>query len=146
MRTRVTFHKLHLKETSVNTPCEGIFWLINDEIISFDNPVTISGTWTNNIEHSRLWPEIANRYKVNNHIVPYNYFPRGRIMVNPIKSDEGIFSHYDAYIYIDNCINNEDVLEDIKYTFRLNKSNVNIRYIGREGGVTSNHYTCHNCR
>ena len=146
MRTRFTFHKLHLKESSVDTPCEGIFWYINDEILSFDNPVTISGMWSNNIEHIKLWKELANKYKVNGHTVDYNYFPRGRVMVNPIKNNNGSFSHYDAYIYIDNCINNEDVINDIKYTFRLNKPNVHIKYIGGEGGITSNHYTCHDCR
>ena len=146
MWTRFTFHKLHLKESSVDTPCEGIFWLIDDEIVSFDNPVTISGMWSNTIEHSKLWPEISSRYKVDNQTVPYNYFPRGRVMVNPIKDDNGKFLHYDAYIYIDNCINNEDVLDDIKYTFRLNKPNVNIKYVGGEGGITSDHYTCHNCK
>lgn len=139
------FHK-SIDSSSNEFPYEGIFWMINDDLISFHNDVYISGKWFDNVEHIKLWDEIKNRYKINGKVVEYNYFPRGRVMVNPIKDNEGKFTHYDVYIYIDNCINSENIINEIKYEFRLNKPNCKIKYIGADGGITSNHYTCHNCR
>lgn len=148
----IRFHKLiikesnNIKESSLDMPNEGIFWVINNDIISFDYSVDTSGSYFDGFEHIKLWDEIKNRYKINGKVVEYNYFPRGRVMVNPIKDNEGKFTHYDVYIYIDNCINSENIINEIKYEFRLNKPNCKIKYIGVEGGITSNHYTCHNCR
>ena len=142
---RFTFHKLHINESPINVPSEGIFWVINNEFVAFDTPVNIFGFGFANVEHIKLWPEIMNRYKVNGKTVSYDYYPRGRVMVNSIKDENELLLRYDAYIYIDNCINNKDILDDIKYTFRLNKPNCTIVYVGADGGITSNHYTCHNC-
>lgn len=128
---------------SIDAPCEGIFWFINNELVAFTEQVDTSGRWSTDLEHSRIWNMISERYKVNGHSVPYNYFPRGRVMVNP-KYINGVFSHYEAFIYIDDCINSPECLEDIYYEFRLNK-NCKIKYTGSDGGITSNHYTCHNC-
>jgi hypothetical protein len=40
---------------------------------------------------------------------------------------------------------NPEILNDIIHEFRLNR-NCDIKYIGSEGGVESNHYRCHNCK
>lgn len=141
-----TVRRLSIKESVLNMPAEGIFWIINNEFVAFDNPVTTDNTSFTTIEHKKIWHEISSRYKVNDHIVDYNYFPRGRVMVNAIKDINGKFTHYEAYIYIDKCINNEETLENVIYTFRLNKSNCKIKYIGTDGGITDNHYTCHFCK
>lgn len=137
-------HKLRIKE-SFEMPSEGIFWIINNKLIAFDNYVDTTGRQFENIEHNKIWDEIKHMYKVNGKIVDYNYFPRGRVMVNPIRKND-IFSHYDIYIYIDKCINNNDIIEEIKYHFNLNKPSCHIKYIGTDGGITDNHYVCNNCK
>ena len=142
---KFTVHKLRIKE-SLELPSEGIFWVIDNRLVAFDDPVDTSGRYFDNIEHIKIWNEIKHMYKVDGKEVEYNYFPRGRVMVNAVRDNDGTFLHYDVYIYIDNCINNDDVIDEIKYTFRLNKPNCDIKYVDADGGITSNHYTCHNCR
>lgn len=130
---------------SIYNPYEGIFWIINNDLICFQEQVDTTGKWSTDLEHKNIWHEIKNKYLVNSKEVSFDYFPRGRVMVNPIYKDNK-FIHYDCYIYIDNCINKEDIVSDIIYNFRLNGQNCIIKYIGSDGGITSNHYTCHNCK
>ncbi len=142
---KFTVHKLRIKE-SLELPSEGIFWVIDNRLVAFDDLVDTSGRYFDNVEHIKIWNEIKHMYKVDGREVEYNYFPRGRVMVNAVRDNDGTFLHFDVYIYIDNCINNDDIIDEIKYTFRLNKPNCDIKYVGADGGITSNHYTCHNCR
>lgn len=129
---------------SIDSPCEGIFWFIGDELVAFTEQVDTKGRMSTTLEHRDIWREISHRYRVNGKDVSFNYFPRGRVMVNP-KTKNDVFDHYDVFIYIDDCINSDDFLSDIYYEFRLNK-NCEIKYIGSDGGVTSNHYRCHDCK
>jgi len=137
-----TDKKLRLHE-AYNVPCEGIFWFIKEEFVAYPEQVDSMGIWSTTLEHIKLWEHIKDNYLVNGEIVNYDYFPRGRVVVNAIVKD-GILSHYEAYIYIDKCINNDDTLDIIKQEFNL--FNCDIKYIGSEGGITLDHYTCHNCR
>jgi hypothetical protein len=130
-------------DESIDSPCEGIFWFINQELVAFTEQVDTSGRLSTDLEHKKIWNIISERYKISGKKVPYNYYPCGRVMVNP-RYVNGSFDNYEAFIYIDDCINNSEYLEDIYYEFRLNKNCV-IKYIGSEGGVTSDHYTCHKC-
>lgn len=138
-------HKRRINE-ALNTPCEGIFWVINDKLIAFTEQVDTTGKWSTDLEHSKLWTELKHKYLVNGKEVTYDYYPRGRVMVNAINDADGKFKNYDVYIYIDNCLNDEETLEDIKYEFRLNNSKCILQYVGSDGGITSNHYICHNCK
>jgi len=135
-------HNNFLKE-NLNSPREGIFWFIDNKLYMFTDPVDITGRFSTTLDHRKLWNEIKFSHVIGGIVVPYNYYPRGRVMVNPIYNSEQ-FHHYDVYIYIDNCINEPDILDEIKWEFRLNK-NCEIQYIGSEGGVTGDHYKCHKC-
>ena len=129
---------------SLDSPCEGIFWFIDGNLIAYTEQVDTTGKLSTTLEHKDIWEHIKNQYKVDGKTVQYDYFPRGRVIANP-KTVDGKFDHYDVFIYIDSCINNDDCLNDIYYEFRLNK-NCLTKYIGASGGVTSNHYICHNCK
>lgn len=133
--------KLRLHE-SYNAPCEGIFWVIEDELISFLEQVDSKGMWSTTLEHIKIWEHIKHDYLVDGKPVNYNYFPRGRVMVNVIRKND-VLDHYDAYIYIDECIHTDETLNMIKQEFNL--YNCHICYIGSDGGITSDHYVCHNC-
>jgi hypothetical protein len=136
-------NELTMNESSLDMPCEGIFWVVGNTLILFKYAANM---FVNEYKHTEAWKFIKNIYKVNNQLVDYNYYPRGRVMVNPMKDINGKFTHYDVYIYIDDCINNADIVEEVMYEFRLNKPNCNLKYVGADGGITSTHYTCHNCR
>jgi len=126
-------------------PSEGIFWIINEQLVAFTKQVDTGEKISTTLEHKRIWNDKFVNYRLENGCtVSYDYFPRGRVIVNPICNDE-IFVHYDVYIYIDDCINNPKILKDIIHEFRL-KVNCHIKYIGSECEVESDHYMCHNCK
>lgn len=143
---KIYIERKYRMNESFDAPCEGIFWVINNELIAFTEQIDTSGKWSTDLEHYKLWSELQHKFTVNNKTVDYNYFPRGRVMVNPIRDKNNNFLHYDVFIYIDNCINKSEIVNDIIYEFRLNNPKCNIKYIGADGGITSNHYTCHNCK
>jgi hypothetical protein len=130
---------------SLDAPCEGIFWIIDNELIAYTDQVDTSGKLSTTLEHRKIWNEIKDKYTDDEmQLVPYDYYPRGRVMVNPIYKD-GKFDHYNAYIYMDECIKTYENITDIIYEFRL-KNNCDIKYVGSSGGVESGHYVCHNCK
>ena len=134
---RLIVEKLHINE-SLGKPCEGIFWFIDNKLISYMDPVGFNTT----LEHKNVWENIKNQY--NN--VSFDYYPRGRVMVNEIRNDDGVFEKYKVFIYIDDCINTDEIVMEIEYQFSVTGSNCEIVYVGSDGGITSNHYKCHNCK
>lgn len=61
---------------------EGIFWIVDDKLLAFpfgsvdsSNGVAKSG---NTYNHKRLW----NDLRPNNNKHPYNYYPRGRVVID----------------------------------------------------------------
>lgn len=134
---RLIVEKRNIRE-AYGKPCEGIFWIINGDLISYVNPVGFNSS----LEHKKIWNEIKLQYGN----VPFDYYPHGRVMTNEIRDVEGTLIGYNSFIYIDDCINSEDIIEEIKYRFCLTGDNCKISYIGSDGGVTSNHYKCNNCK
>lgn len=132
---RLILEKRHINE-GYGKPCEGIFWVIGNKMIAYTDPVGFD----TDLEHVKMWKEIKHSYGD----VPFDYYPRGRVMVNEVRNSDGTLKNYKAFIYIDDCINNAEIINDVKYYFLLN--GCDIAYIGSDGGVTSNHYKCHNCK
>ena len=118
-------------------PCEGIFWVIDGSLITYMDPVGFNTT----LDHKKVWETIQNKYGK----VSFDFYPRGRVMVNEIRHNDSL-EGYTAFIYIDDCINNDEIIDEVKYEFRLTGENCKIAYIGSDGGITSNHYKCHNCK
>lgn len=127
--------KRYVKE-SYNLPCEGIFWFIDNKLISYMDPVGFNTT----LDHKKVWQTI----RLQHDDVSFDYYPRGRVIVNKCEDYLGTTIGYKAYIYIDNCINNEEIIDIVKHQFNLGKCQ--IVYIGSDGGITSNHYRCNNCK
>ena len=143
---RLIVEKTRRLNESIYNPYDGIFWVINNDLISFQEQVDTYGKLSTTFEHKDIWNEIKSKYLVNDKEVSYDYFPRGRVMVNPVYDSNNKFSHYECYIYIDDCINNDEIIQEIIYNFRLNGNNCDIKYVGSDGGITSNHYTCNRCK
>ena len=140
----------HRPNETENTPYEGIFWYITNNdgdkgYVIYAEQIDTSGKWSTNYEHIKIWEDIKNEFNIEDGIiVDYNYFPRGRVMINPKYSDNK-FSHYEVYIYLDKCINNIDTIQHICRLFNIKEKCCNLSYVGTEGGITDNHYRCHNC-
>ena len=143
---KLTISKKRNPKESLYTPYEGIFWVIGDTYILYMEQVDSTGSFSTTLEHVKVWEQLKWKYRAEySEVAEYDYFPRGRISINPIYKNNK-FSHYEVSVFIDNCINNEDTLDIIFHEFNLNQLNCIIKYIGSEGGITDNHYTCHNCR
>lgn len=103
---------------SVNCPYQGIFWYINDELICFMDKVNYRDFHDTDLLHIEVWKQIKNQYKVNGKTVPYDYFPKGKVVVLPIVNNDK-FDHYDVTIYINEDINTEEIREYVEDRFNL---------------------------
>ena len=130
----------------INIPYEGIFWYINGKLIAFCNQVNPRDPYAfYDIQHKDVWNNIKEKYKVNDRVVQYDYYPRGRVETLPILNSDGTLNHYESSVYFDKCLNKKEIIAQIEDTFRLYLNNVHVDLSGQlfiDGG----HYTCHNCR
>ena len=133
---RLIVEKRNIKE-GYGKPYEGIFWFIDNKLIAFMDPVGFNTT----LDHKKVWETIKNQYGN----VRFDYYPRGRVMTNEVRNSSGTLIGYKSFIYIDDCINTDEVIDEVKHHFDLDRTKCEIAYIGSDGGVTSNHYKCHNC-
>ena len=132
----------------INVPEVGIFWIIDDEIVVISEGVdkNYNPLAHEDVLHIEVWKTIKNRYKVDGKAVKYDYFPRGRVMIYPIKDKSGVFQYFECDVYGDKCIiNDADVREMIEDKFRLYLNTCKVSYKGQLS-VDGTHYTCHNCR
>lgn len=138
-------HMVTINE-NLQIPCEGIFWVIDDELISFTDQVDPKDPFNcTDLTHKETWKYIKDKYKVNEHTVGYDYFPRGRVETLVIQNNDGSLDHYEASIYLDKCIYDKDIIDNIINEFRLYLSNVLVNVEGQLF-IDGSHYTCHMCR
>ena len=132
-------------EESLVFPCEGIFWVVNNKVISFTDEVTPQDSmFMTNLLHKNVWEEIKEQYKVNNTIVSYDYFPRGRVETLALNIGGKQQCHSD--VYMDKCVfYNRKVREQIENDFRLYLPNVKVQYEGQLF-IDGSHYTCYKCK
>lgn len=133
--------------TATNVPNQGLFWFIIDELISFHDPVDIDNFMEfGYMNHKDTWRHIKSDYTVNGREVSYDYFPRGRVIINPEFTDDGDFKSYTCYVYGDKCIlHNKEIQDLIETEFRLYLGNCNVYYEDHLS-LDDTHYSCHNCR
>lgn len=104
---------------------EGIFWDIDGELLAYPfgsvdtSGVAKSGTTYN---HKRLWEDL----KPKGSKVPYNYYPRGRVVLD----NKGR-----PVIYMNPNVS-ESLISDIRTEFGI-RGDVRIQY------DNSNHYKCY---
>ena len=104
----------------------GVFWDIDGELLAFPY---YDGYYTDGIaksgdtyNHKKLWPDI----KPNKCNKPYNYYPRGRVVVGNNK----------VTIYMNQNVD-EKLLSEIKREFGIIDDNYRIVYDNSE------HYKCY---
>lgn len=119
------------RNDSLLNPQEGIFWLVDGTFYAFTEPV-------NNF----MFCTLSHKDEWFMRDVQFDYYPRGRVMVNPSPIHKNLI--FDCFIYLDDCINNDEIINVVKHTFHLDRCN--IKYIGSKGAVTEDHYQCHKCK
>ena len=137
-----------LKE-NMNYPCEGYFWIIDDSVVGitsevphYDYEYNLNGK-----THKNTWVNIAQDYLVNGKVVEWDYFPRGRIMIDPNYDSEGKFMDYSCMVFLDKCINNDKCKQLIIDYYNLSLPtihNITWTMLSERAGI--DHYSCHNCR
>lgn len=138
-----------LKENR-NYPYEGYFWIINGEVVGITSEVPHYNYdySLNGRTHKNTWHKFSNHYKVDGKEVPWDYFPRGRIMVDPnydLTTEE--FTEYSCIVFLDKCINNKECKEKIMNYYNLNLPiipHIMWTMLGERAGI--DHYQCHWCR
>lgn len=132
--------------SGINTPKEGIFWVIDDTLVAFCNNVDINGSLdSDDLLHKDVWNEIKNKFKVNGKVVSYDYYPRGRVMITSARDKSGKFQYYSCTVYGDRCIiNDPDIQDEVESEFRLYLKQCKVSFEGQMS-IDGTHYTCHNC-
>ena len=76
-----------LKENK-SLPMEGFFWIINNKVIGYAKEVP-QYNYSYSFEgktHKNTWINFSKDYLVDDKEVSFDYFPRGRVMVDPIDT------------------------------------------------------------
>lgn len=133
-----------------NYPYEGFFWIIGDEVIGItaEVPHYNYDYSLNGKTHQNTWKNFKSEYTVDGEEVSWDYFPRGRIMVDPnydLSTEK--FIDYSCMVFLDKCINNEKCKKLIIDYYNLDIPTIHSiswTMLGERAGI--DHYTCHNCR
>jgi len=135
-----------IQQESLQIPCEGIFWVIDNCLVYFADKVNPKDPYdSTDLLHKDTWREIKDEYLVDGKQVSFDYFPRGRVETLVIQDTDGTLDHYEATIYLDKCINNKELISEVIDTFRLYLPNVKVEN-GGQLFIDGSHYTCNKCR
>ena len=97
--------------------------------------------------HENTWKIFSKDYLVDGKEVEWDYFPRGRVMVDPNYGLDDKFVDYSCMIFLDKCINNAEcksLIEDY-YNLQLPSiPHINYMMLSERAGI--DHYQCHNCK
>ncbi len=137
-----------LKENS-NYPYEGYFWIINNKIVGVaaEVPQYNYDYNLNGKTHKNTWNKICNDYLVNGKQVAFDYFPRGRVMVDPNYDENNKFTDYSCLVFLDKCINNTECKNLIVSYYNLDLPSIpHIIWMMLNERAGIEHYTCNGCK
>ena len=133
-----------------NYPYEGYFWIINNEVVGIKSEVP-HYNYDYNLNgktHQNTWSEFSKYYlDTDGKELPWDYFPRGRIMIDPNYDFDNKFEDYSCIVFLDKCINNNIYKQMIIDYYNLDLPtipHINWTMLGERAGI--DHYQCHNCR
>lgn len=138
-----------LIKENVNYPYEGYFWIIDNKVIGItaEVPHYDYGYELNGKTHKNSWHNFSQDYLVDGKEVGWDYFPRGRVMVDPEYDLDGKFTEYSVLVFLDKCINNtfcKNLITDY-YNLQLPTiPHISWMMLNERAGIE--HYSCHNCR
>lgn len=130
---------------SLEFPYEGFFWIIDDKVVGYSEQVPKYGyEYKQSKTHANSWDYM----KPVNCDKPFDYYSRGRVMVDPEYDKEGNFKYFTAMVFLDPCINNDYYKSIISDYYNLDIPTMyNINWMGNlKGRAGIDHYTCYKCR
>ena len=138
-----------LKESQAY-PCEGFFWIINNEVVGILSEVPHYNYEyaLNGKTHQNTWNSFKSDYLADGKVVEFDYYPRGRIMIDPeydLTTKE--FTEYSCLVFLDNCINNPECKQMIVDYYNLDIpaiKHIHWMMLGERAGI--DHYQCHWCK
>lgn len=131
-------------------PSEGYFWIINDRVVgpAVEVPHYNYEYSLANKTHENTWHHYKSKYLVDGYEVPFDYYPRGRVMVDPNYTSDNKFTSYSVMVFIDKCIDTNHHKNLITDYYNLDASSclpiMWMASLKERAGI--DHYTCHNCR
>ena len=139
----------HIITENSSNPLEGFFWVIDGKVVgvAVEVPKYNYSYELYGITHKNTWCKISSEYLVDGKEVSFDYFPRGRVMVDPNYDCDKNFIGYSAIVFLDDCLDNKETEDKIREYYNLNVSMCDVmfmRSLRRRAGI--DHYTCHNCR
>jgi len=127
-------------------PREGFFWIIDNKIIGYSIEVP-QYNYEYQLEgktHQNTWESI----KPDGCDKPFDYYPRGRVMVDPTYDNDNKFDGYYIMIFADECIKTQQHKDMIIDYYNLDVSNIKfikwMNNLKQRAGIE--HYSCHGCR
>jgi hypothetical protein len=140
---------MKLLNESSNIPYEGFFWVINDSVIGVVSEVPQYNYEysLNGKTHKNTWSNFKSDFPVNDNSVDFDYFPRGRVIVDPNYDSDGKFIDYSCMVFLDKCINNDECKKKIVDYYNLDLKSVhNISWMMLSERAGIEHYVCNNCK
>lgn len=130
-------------------PSEGFFWIVSNQVIGFAAPVSktdgLEDYKFKNLTHENTWGNIKSQYGLDEY--SWDYFPRGRVMVDADYNLNNEFTGYTCVVFLDSCIYNIESKQLIADYYNLNLPTIpHIMWMNMKERTGINHYTCHNCR
>ena len=137
-----------LKENR-NYPYEGFFWIINNQVVGLVSEVP---QYNYEFEldgktHQNTWNMFKKEYLVGGKEVEFDYFPRGRVLIDPEYDLDNKFEEYHCQVFLDACIDVWKYKRMIIQYYNLDVSyikHINWLNLSKRAGI--DHYTCHTCR
>ena len=130
-------------------PQEGIFWWVDQKLIyktSYASKKVIPPGEKRGFLHINSWQQMRQIHPEIKSEVGYTYYPRGRVIVQPIFNQAMKFDHFLCDIYCDACIYNDEVARnEILEKFDLNNDLCQISWYSG-GSNDGTRYVCHMCK
>ena len=133
-----------------NYPYEGYFWIINNEVVGITSEVP-HYNYDYNLNgktHQNTWSKFSKYYlDIDGKELPWDYFPRGRIIIDPNYDFDNKFEDYSCMVFLDKCINNNIYKQMIIDYYNLDLPtipHINWTILSERAGI--DHYQCHNCK
>ena len=111
---------------------EGDFWYIDDKVVA---PLISKDYCLTRYNHSNIWSLVSDRYRVDGKLVPYDYYPRGTVIVIENNNKSKI------YVFGDTCLNTDEIKEKIADMFEF-RGMRDVEWCMSDKFVHIHHYTC----
>ena len=124
-----------------------LFFVVNGKFLIHSCKKENGEKYGDFINYPQSHNEVWDKYYYKKYHVDFDYFPRGRVMVDPEYDLDGNFEEYSCIVFLDKCINNDVCKEMIVNYYNLGLPSIHrVKWsmLGERAGI--DHYQCHSCK